>query len=1030
MRPIKLTMTAFGPYKDTEVVDFNELEEHNLFVVSGNTGAGKTTIFDGISFALYGTASGQDRGEIRMLRSDFADDDLHTAVELEFLLKGKHYRIRRQLGHIKKGNKSRTGDYIEFFEKNGDEEIPCVDRQIVSEVNDRIEDIIGLTQDQFKQIVMLPQGEFRKLLTSDTENKEAILRRLFKTENYKAINEVLKDKRSNADAHYKQQIEMRKSHISRIASVLPIREASLMSEVFTAEYFNTAQVLTALEEEISYYEERILTDEEKYKQVYELNDLRQREYHQAQNVNDRFQEMSSKKRQLAELGAESESYKLKEKQLAAAEKANVIYMYERSLEAAVKDEEIKSSQQADAVKHQYAAKEKYTKAEANYQYEEGRKTEREEATRKLERLQEFLPTVQGIEAKKQELRQLEEKGKQTKQKHAETEKSLEHLEKQNQNYRQEISALDKQVELLSDKPLQLLKLENQARVYQRYMKLKQELQELEQILKEKQETFNRMKENFEALEASWLGNQAVVLAHHLHDGKPCPVCGSMEHPEKATAGEQDVTKEQLANAKQELDSKEKEFNRAISQLEAKKEQYDEAATEIMQYTMDLERVETEFDDLVATGKQMRADTANYDKAKEQLRAIKQAEEKALQAKAELDPIYQHLTEEYQQLKQNYVTEQAILKERLSNIPEELTVLAELEKQIEAVSQKKLDLEKAWETAQKVFQEIKEAYTKAEAEVSHLTRELEEVKTKRKEAYKEFQEKLAEQQFANEAAYFEAKLSTEEQTVLKQSIDAYKQQIAILTEQTASLEKELDGKKEADLQKLSEELEQLKGKYETAFQQFNQSKKNLEEAKDLQEKISTAQEKVQESEKNLSVIADVHDTLRGQNNKKISFERYLQMEYLEQIIHSANLRLQNLSNNQYYLTRSDRQESHGKQSGLALDVYDSHTGQSRDVKTLSGGEKFHAALSLALGMSDVIQSFQGNISIDTMFIDEGFGTLDEEALTKAVDALVEIMESGRMIGVISHVKELKEIFPAILEVKKTKEGHSQTRFVLK
>ncbi len=197
-----------------------------------------------------------------------------------------------------------------------------------------------------------------------------------------------------------------------------------------------------------------------------------------------------------------------------------------------------------------------------------------------------------------------------------------------------------------------------------------------------------------------------------------------------------------------------------------------------------------------------------------------------------------------------------------------------------------------------------------------------------------------------------------------------------------------------------------------------------------DKITEAEKRVRESERQLAVLSDLYDVIRGQNQHKVSFERYLQIEYLEQIIEAANLRLKKLSNGQYDLIRSDRQETHGRQSGLALDIYDAYTGQTRDVKTLSGGEKFNASLCLALGMSDVIQSFQGNISIETMFIDEGFGTLDEEALNKAIDTLVDLQQSGRMIGVISHVQELKSIFPAILEVKKTKEGHSQAQFILK
>lgn len=199
MQPLRLTLNAFGPYKEKETIDFDELQGNTLFVISGKTGAGKTTLFDGIAFALYGKASGSDREDQRMLRSDFADEDIHTSAELVFQIQDKTYRIFRQLGHVKKGNKSKTGDKCEFYEIREKGEFPCVDRQMVSEIDQKVEEIIGLTPDQFKQIVMLPQGEFRKLLTSGTENKEEILRRLFKTEHYKYMNELLKEKKAKLE---------------------------------------------------------------------------------------------------------------------------------------------------------------------------------------------------------------------------------------------------------------------------------------------------------------------------------------------------------------------------------------------------------------------------------------------------------------------------------------------------------------------------------------------------------------------------------------------------------------------------------------------------------------------------------------------------------------------------------------------------------------------------------------------------------------------------------------------------------------
>src|SRR5690625_2483000 len=268
MRPLTLTMTAFGPYKDKETIDFNDLDGHSLFVISGNTGAGKTTIFDGICFALYGTASGQDRENNAMLRSDFAEDGINTSVELIFELKGRKYRVLRQLGHIKQGNKSKTGEDYEFFEITADGEIPCVDRQMVTEIDKKIESLIGLTKDQFKQIVMLPQGEFRKLLTSKTENKEEILRRLFKTERYQKINERLKDKRDLTTAEFTREKEQLNRYIQSIFQSIPFREGEeTVFAVLDQDYYQTSQVLEAFQREVDYLRIQIHRSKERYQQA-------------------------------------------------------------------------------------------------------------------------------------------------------------------------------------------------------------------------------------------------------------------------------------------------------------------------------------------------------------------------------------------------------------------------------------------------------------------------------------------------------------------------------------------------------------------------------------------------------------------------------------------------------------------------------------------------------------------------------------------------------------------------------------------
>ncbi len=340
------------------------------------------------------------------------------------------------------------------------------------------------------------------------------------------------------------------------------------------------------------------------------------------------------------------------------------------------------------------------------------------------------------------------------------------------------------------------------------------------------------------------------------------------------------------------------------------------------------------------------------------------------------------------------------------------------------------MEQAWETAQKLLQSAKVAETKAAADLLNAGKQLEESNTKKEKSETEFAQLLVNAHFSSEEAYHEAKLSEQERGRLKEGIDTFKNNLTTLQQLVKELQESLKDKTKVDLAVLAAEVDQLKKIFDTADEMLRQSTHYHQKAAELRTKIFEAEKSVTELERQLTIVTDLYDVVRGQNSSKISFERYIQIEFLEQIISAANERLKHLSNGQFLLMRSERQESRGKQSGLGLDVYDAYTGQTRDVKTLSGGEKFNASLCLALGMADVIQSFQGGVSIDTMFIDEGFGSLDEESLNKAIDTLIDLQQSGRMIGVISHVQELKDAIPAILEVKKTKEGHSQTKFVLK
>ncbi|TWT02357.1 AAA family ATPase [Planomicrobium sp. CPCC 101079] len=1030
MRPLKLKLTAFGPYKQTEVIDFADLQGNQLFVISGSTGSGKTTIFDGICFALYGSASGSDRSESRILRSDFADDGTHTCVEMEFEIHNKVYRILRQMGHVKKGNKGATGERYEFFEKCEDGEKPCVERQIVSEINRRVEEIIGLSQNQFSQIVMLPQGEFRKLLTSETDNKEEILRKIFKTEPYKMISERLKQKKDAAAKAFQLEEQVLASHIRSIASSLPERDSAIF-ELLSRDHYNVHQVMAALGQEAEFYEEKIVSDETVYQSAYKRHAEKQQIFHEAKQWNDRFDELAQKRERLERMTAELPAFEEKERRLQHAERASLIEGLENFFRELQASEAEKMGLLKAAQENAQTALDQWSAAEAEFVVQEKRQSEREQLHKKVIELQSKLPAVEELDGKRAELKRLEALAKQA----AAEAKSAEETWQTEKQVREKIALqaaeLEQKVEAFDAKNANLAEVKDKCRIAAAFLTAKSSWTKQEKESRALEAAHLQAAAHYAELEASWFADQAKVLAEQLHEGEACPVCGSLEHPNKIKhTHESMVSKEQLDLEKSKLDKVDSRFRDASARLNALAEQLDDKKSEALSFGLKPELVEEAYPGLETERKELDAEVGELQKDKQKLRALKETLGQSTQQVEQFERLREDAAAAMQKQRAVFETATAVFEQQLLSIPEEIRVLAVLEKHIQQALAEKDRLEKLWAQAQERFQAAKETKASTVVALEHAENTAEEVKNKKEQAGQQFFAALQKSAFEAESAYHQAKLTESEQMALKKEIEVYKQNRHTLVEQVKELEILLVGREKTNSADLEAELAELKRIYEQAFAQLNHSREFEKTAVALIGKIAQATELAAQAEQEMSRVADLHDMIRGQNPQKISFERYLQIEYLEQIIHSANERLRELSNGQFYLIRSDRQEARGKQSGLGLDVYDSYTGQTRDVKTLSGGEKFNASLCLALGMADVIQSFQGSVSIDTMFIDEGFGSLDEESLNKSIETLIDLQKSGRMIGVISHVQELKSAIPAILEVKKSKEGYSQTRFLLK
>jgi len=1030
LRPLKITITAFGPYRDCEVIDFTELKDNRLFVVSGNTGSGKTTIFDAICFALYGSASGEDRSDSKMMRSDFASDEVHTSVELEFELHAKQYRIRRQLPHVKKGNKGATGEQYEFYEKTKDGEVPCVDRQIVSEINKKVEEIVGLTQDQFSQIVMLPQGEFRKLLTSQTENKEEILRKIFKTEPYKWISERLRDRKKAADEEYKREASMIERYIKDIQATLPIREESKLSEVLSQTHYNTNQIIEGLDEETEFYLAEMMENKKVAEEAETLYNQKLEEYHQSKTLNERFFELEEKEAKYQNASVLVPSYKEKEVLFEKAERASKIVAYENQVNEWRTDEKAKKHSLDEAKSALEKASEQREKAQNKYLIEEQRKGEREESVRTVDRLNEYLPTVQEIDSRKSELLKINhDVQKLAKDLEA---NSLLMTAKNNEKEKltSDIKEIEKLVDELPKKQETLLVLREKAGIIKDYLKYYQNQMKLQQAYNVTYCDYLAKKEQYEKLEESWISGQASILAMHLHDGKPCPVCGSHEHPYKADGQDTVPTKEALDAVKKELDDANNLYRDAVARLNTNNEQLEARATEVTAKGYLLGDARSIYDRIVKEGQELKKEVEGLQAEKEKLSSLKKSLEETEKDLKQIDTKREELSSAHQHQVNEFVREKAIYEEKVGRIPEEIRNLAALKGKISEAQNRKEMLERVWDTVQKQLEAAKEAETKASTYYSSAITQLQESIEKKERSETQFITELQNAQFFSEEDYLRAKMPDSARKQLKETIDEFNKSIETLKLQINELKEELKDKTKADLDGLTNELTKKKNERDLALKVLSDSEGNQLKAVDLRKKILNAVETTAVLEEKMNMITDLYDVVRGQNGSKISFERYLQIEYLEEIIIAANERLKQLSNGQFILQRSERQEARGKQSGLGLDVFDAYTGQTRDVKTLSGGEKFNASLCLALGMADVIQSFQGGVSIETMFIDEGFGSLDEESLNKAIDTLIDLQESGRMIGVISHVQELKNAIPAILEVKKTREGYSRTEFVIK
>lgn len=916
MRPIKLKMCAFGPYADLTEIDFTLLGEKGLFLITGDTGAGKTTIFDAIAYALYGESSGETR-DTNMFRSKYAKEDTQTYAELEFIYNGKRYRIKRNPEYERA---SKRGDGVTV--QKADAELLLPDGKIITKSRDvtlKIKEIMGIDKNQFSQIAMIAQGEFLKLLLASTEDRQKIFREIFKTANYQTLQDRLK---------------------------------SMAKEI------NTEKAI--LSQSIMQYQSGI---------VCKADDVLEPEVTKAHNAELPAEEVIELTEKLVSLDNERKTLKENtSKELYARLLENKAKLTQAQNLDKSKDELIKTNaQKADADG-------KLAEQKQCYEEQKALSPQRDELSQKLTTARNELAQYDDMDKLQRELKgkgiELSKAGLDletlTKNK-AQTDSQLSQMKDEMASIK--TSSADEQ-RLKGELSINENKLEKADSILKLFSSLSAKSDEYSKLVEKYKKlllAYQDAKQKYDTQYKCYLDEQAGIIATQLSDGMPCPVCGSTEHPHPAQSAPHAPTKQELETYRKDSEDKSRNASDASEQASSAKAQMSVIINQIKETAA------------------------------------------SVFGQTDKDTILKKTTDYRNKL----ISENKSLCQKLNDIQTKVKRFCELEK---------LSLEKE-ELSQKLavdFSNKKEESIKLDSDIKAVRDSLMKITDKL-----EFQT-LAEAK--NNISFIETRLAQMNKNLenaqknyedckavsfgLEGRIDALKTQIASFTDSF-------------DVKKLTQEQNELTESYNAVTEQLQKINSRIDTNTEVLARLNEQSKNLILCEKKWCTVNSLSLTANGNvaGKDKIMLETYVQMTFFDNIIRRANIRFMKMSGGKYEMKRRIGAESKRGQSGLELDIIDHYNGSERSVRTLSGGESFKASLSLALGLSDEIQSSAGRIRLDSMFVDEGFGSLDEESLSTAIDVLSDLSEGDRLIGIISHVSDLKQRIDRKIIVKKQKEGNS-------
>ena len=1055
MKPIKLIMSAFGPYAgEMPAIEFSQFEDKGLFLISGDTGAGKTTIFDAICFALYGETSGRFR-DTKNLRSEYAKESTETYVDFYFTHQGRDYHVWRRPEYERK---KQRGTGVTSIKENAilysGDSTPIEGK---TQVNEAVKELLHIDEKQFKQIAMIAQGEFWALLNAKTDDRTKILRTIFQTSGYNNIEYRLKDR---MDASYKLKAKTEDSIVQYFADVSVDADDELAEQLSdlqsrakrSGSAWNLEEIIDMLKSVIESDKEKLEGADSELKAVEKEYDKSKEALATAETNNGfitKLESLKDKEKELKEKKKEIDDKEaLLSRQKLATREVNPVYLSWKEKETSVKGIESQIEEKKEAVKtasdRADEAKETLSKA----------KKEQPEA----DKLQKLIDKIEEEEKKYQQRDELVgeiEKLVEDAEGFADEEKELEEREKA---LKDEIKQLKETIKALKDTPEKLTEIKSLCEKYQDLLDsidaiIEEKVPEREtkkKDLEKKQKAYKDAfddyeKENKERIEAERILDdcRAGILAEGLEEGQKCPVCGSIHHPELAKIPGEAITEEafkELKDKEDTLQTKKSNTNTAAETAKTSLAEYEDRLREdildcLEDKLLGIEDTDKELDDLIKEIEdvmgilkdKIKENNRQQNALEKDSKALTKAEEDLEDAQGIKTETLTRDKEEFSKSKQNTekakAEKEAVLK-TLSKLSYDSWEIAESERDKAQTKKKSIldQIEKSDEEskkAEKALASEKSALETLEKSLAKENKEEEERKQKLEAAVKKNQFESVEEMLG-------FVLSEDELAEADDEISNYKQEVATNKKQLEDAEKDAKGRKLIDVEQLKEKCVSQNEEVSKKREVSNSIKNRLKGNEEKLEKISSQEPELERARKENGICTRLYNLVKGTTgNGKITLEQYIQAAGFDGIIAAANRRLLPMSDGQYELYRQE--DSLGKKSNtfLDLEVLDNTTGHRRPVGNLSGGESFKASLSLALGLSDTVSMNLGGIQMDALFVDEGFGTLDRKSIENAMDILINLSGTSKLVGIISHREELMENIPQQIRVKKTKDGSKLT-----